>query len=152
MKSDREISQSRVRVLDLPDGLDDVFPAVKELRPHLDLNDFKRLVMLAHAADGYRVVVIDEGGTIVAMMGYRILHDLVHGSHLYVDDLVAIQERRSKGHGAKLLKFAEAEARRLGLTNLRLCTGFENESARRFYAREGWVERSVAFKKKVPTH
>lgn len=139
-------------LVDLPEGLDRVFPVVKELRTNLDLDDFKRLVMLAHAADGYRMVVREDKGQIYAVMGYRILHDLVHGSHLYIDDLVTTKASRSQGHGAELLKFAESEARRLGLAGLRLSTGVENEAAKKFYEREGWSMRSVTFKKKVTTH
>jgi GNAT superfamily N-acetyltransferase len=142
----------RIEAIEMPDGLDRVFPVVKELRPHLDLADFKRLTMLAHAGDGYRVVVAEVRGEIVGMMGYRILHDLTHGSHLYIDDLVTARDARSQGHGAALLKFAEAEARRLGLNGLRLCTGSDNSEAKRFYEREGWTERAVVFKKKVPSH
>jgi GNAT superfamily N-acetyltransferase len=145
-------AKARIRILELPEGLDDIFEVVKELRPHLDLNDFKRYVMLAHAADGYRVVVTEDKGQPIAMMGYRILHDLAHGSHLYIDDLVTTKAVRSSGHGTALLKFAEAECRRLGLTGLRLCTGVENKEARKFYEREGWEARSIAYKKKVPSH
>jgi hypothetical protein len=32
---------------------------------------------------------------------------------------------------------------------LRLCTGIENESGKRFYEREGWTLKAVAFKKKI---
>ena len=79
-----------------------------------------------------RVAVTEEAGCINAMMGYRILHDLAHG--------------------ATLLKHAEAECRRLGFTGLRLCTGVENTLAQKFYEREGWEAKSLAFKKKVPSH
>lgn len=144
--------EPRIETIELPDGLERVFPVMKELRPHLDLADFKRYVMLAHTADGYRIVAVESKGDVVAVMGYRILHDLVHGSHLYIDDLVATEKVRSQGHGAELLKFAEAEARRLGLSGLRLSTGVENERGKKFYQREGWEQRSVVFKKKVPSH
>lgn len=138
--------------LEIPDDLERTFPIMKELRTNLDYDEFSRLVKLAAAADGYRLVGREAGGKLVAVMGYRILHDLVHGSHLYVDDLVTAKEVRSKGHGAELLRFAEAEARRLGLSGLRLCTGVENEAGRRFYDREGWIARAVAYKKRVTSH
>lgn len=146
------MSTRRILVVEMPEGLERVFPVIKELRPNLELGDYKSLVMLAHAADGYRTVVAEVAGEVVAVMGYRILHDLVHGSHLYIDDLVTTSTARSRGHGAALLEFAEAEARRLGLTGLRLSTGVENTAGKRFYVREGWEERSAVFKKKVPSH
>ena len=48
-------------------------------------------------------------------MGYRFLHDYVHGKHVYIDDLVTTAAIRSQGAGAKLLKYAEmiAESARL---------------------------------------
>ena len=149
----RDLAQlAKTNELSLPDDLDRAFPVIKELRVQLTLEDFKTFVMLAKAADGYRLVAREVRGKIIALMGYRILHDLVHGSHLYIDDLVTIKDHRSGGHGAELLKYAESEARRLGLSGLRLCAGLENEAAKRFYEREGWQSRSIAFKKRVSGH
>ncbi len=143
----------KTRTIDLPDDLDEkVFEVVKQLRPHLDFKEFKQLVALAHAADGYRLVVAEKKGEVQGVMGYRILHDLVRGSHLYIDDLVTATAHRGRGVGAELLKFAEAEARRLGFTTLRLCAAIDNEGAQRFYQREGWDARATAFTKKVPSH
>lgn len=139
-------------VLNVPEDLSRAYPVMKELRSNIDFDDFQRLVMLAHTADGYRLIAREEHGKIVALMGYRILHDLVHGSHLYVDDLVTTKDKRSQSHGAELLRYAEGECRRLGLTGLRLSTGVDNSEARRFYDREGWTVRSVTYKKKVPSH
>lgn len=143
---------ARTRPLEIPDDLDKAYDVMKELRSNLTLEDFRSLVQLARAADGYRLVGREIEGKLIAVMGFRILHDLVHGSHLYVDDLVTTKDARSEGHGAELLKFAESEARRLGLRGLRLCTGIDNKDAARFYEREGWSPRAIAFKKKVSTH
>ena len=138
--------------LQVPDDLARAYLVVKELRPHLEEDDFSRLVKLANVADGYRLIGREDKGKLLAVMGYRILHDLVHGSHLYVDDLITTNSARSQGHGAELLRFAEAEARRLGLSGLRLSTGIDNAGAKKFYEREGWEVRSVTFKKKVMAH
>jgi GNAT superfamily N-acetyltransferase len=143
---------ARTVQLEIPDDLEQAYEVMKELRPHVSYDDFTRLTVLAQAADGYRLVGREHNGKLIAVMGCRILHDLVHGSHLYIDDLVTTSEARSQGHGAELLRFAEGEARRLGLSGLRLCTGIENEDGKRFYEREGWALRAVAFKKKVSSH
>lgn len=142
-----------LRQVDLPDGLNaELFAVIKELRPHLDLQEFKRLVTLANAADGYRLVISEDAGRIVGVIGYRILHDLVDGSHLYVDDLVTTRANRSRGVGAELLKFVEAESRRLGFQTMRLCARLVNLDGQRFYEREGWEKISYSFRKKVPSH
>ncbi len=82
-------------------------------------------------------------------MGFRTLFDFVHGKHLYVDDLVTAEKHRSKGIGATLLQWAETEATNTGCRGLRLCTGIQNDTAKRFYEREGWHLRAVAFKKQL---
>ena len=149
----RESAQiAKTNELNLPEDLSRAFSVMKELRTQLTLEDFRTFVMLAKAADGYRLIAREVRGKVIAVMGYRILHDLVHGSHLYVDDLVTTKDHRSEGHGAELLKYAESEARRLGLSGLRLCAGSENEAAKIFYEREGWQARSIAYKKRVAGH
>lgn len=126
------------------------FPLIRELRPHLKEESFRELYAEAHRADRYTLVGLERDGVLVAAMGYRILHDLVHGRHLYIDDLVTTESARSQGIGAVLLRHAEALAKELSCTNLRLCTGVANEGGKRFYERNGWEFRSVVYKKKLP--
>jgi ribosomal protein S18 acetylase RimI-like enzyme len=122
------------------------FDLLKELRPHLSFSEFK---FILNHADNYQMVALEEDNRLVALMGYRILHDFVHGKHVYIDDLVTASAERSKGHGAVLLKHAEDIAREHGCKNLRLCTGVENEAGKRFYERESWNMRAVVYKKKI---
>lgn len=127
------------------------FPIMKELRSELSFQDYVAIYEQAKAADSYTLVGAYEGGNCVALMGYRVLHDYVHGKHVYIDDLVTTESCRSKGVGSKLLSFAEAEAGRLGCSGLRLCTGIANEGGKKFYEREGWQFRSIVYKKKLKT-
>lgn len=99
--------------------------------------------------DGYEIIAIEAENEILAVMGYRILHDYVHGKHLYIDDLVSTKSYRSEGLGAKLLVYAEELAKELGCKVLRLCTGIDNELGKKFYERNGWSLRAVAYKKKL---
>lgn len=138
-----------IRNLDSEQELREAWPVMRELRPHVGLEAFLAMHAEASRRDDYRVAGIRENGSWVALLGYRVLHDLVHGRHLYVDDLVVTESRRSSGLGARLLEFAESEARRLGLSGLRLCTGIENDRGKSFYERCGWKLRAVAYKKKL---
>jgi len=138
-----------LRTVANPQELESVFPVIRELRKNLTFSDFLSLHDQARARDDYQLVAIFEGPKCIAAMGYRILHDLVHGMHLYVDDLVVTETRRSSGWGARLLEHAEEEARKLGCRMLRLCTGIENEGGKRFYERNGWSIRSVAYKRNL---
>lgn len=132
-----------------PHDLERFYPVMKELRKDLSYQDFLSLYEKAHEADGYEVVGFEINGKVLAVMAYRILHDLVHGKHLYIDDLVSTESQRSKGLGAKLLAHAEKIAKENSCKGLRLCTGIENESGKKFYERNGWSLRAVAYKKKL---
>ena len=137
----------KITIVDSAAELQRAFSVLKELRTHLQFEEF--LEIYEHAqVDQYKIAAIESHYRYVAVMGYRVLHDCVHGKHLYVDDLVTTHDLRGQGFGAQLLKFAESEAGRLSCTGLRLCTGAENEAGKRFYEREGWTLRALVFKKK----
>lgn len=138
-----------IRELNERADLERAFPVMKELRSHIDIDSFLSVIEAAKHEGGYTLVAIERGAQVVALMGYRVLTDFVHGRHLYIDDLVTTKDQRSAGHGARLLKYAEEQARRLDCVGLRLCTGIDNEAGRRFYEREGWALRAVAYKKKL---
>ena len=139
---------TQLQELSTPAQLELAYLVLKELRTELSFEDFIATYGEARKANRYTMVGATEGDRLVAVMGYRILHDFVHGKHLYIDDLVTTAACRSKGIGALLLKRAETDAQRLGCQSLRLCTGVANEAGKRFYEREQWQCRSVVYKKK----
>jgi len=140
---------SPLEILELktPEALERAFPVLRELREGLSFEDFTFLHDQAKAHDDYRLVGVFEAGHCIAVMGYRILFDFVHGKHLYIDDLVVTAEHRSSGLGAKLLQHAEGLAKETQCKGLRLCTGVDRKDSQRFYENNGWVARAVAYKK-----
>ncbi|MDD4976786.1 MAG: GNAT family N-acetyltransferase [Bacteriovorax sp.] len=129
--------------------LERCFPILKELRPSLTLSEYIFIYDQAHRTDGYEIVAIEENGKILSVMGYRILYDFVRGKHIYIDDLVSTEEARSKGLGAELLFYAESVAKELNCNGLRLCTGLDNNRGMKFYERNGWIQRAIAYTKKL---
>lgn len=129
--------------------LERCYPVMKELRPHLNFEDYISIYDDSHKANGYEIVAVEQDGQILAVMGYRFLSDYVRGKHIYIDDLVATENSRSKGLGAELLKFAEDVAQKNNCKSLRLCTGIENEGGVKFYDRNGWTKRAFAYTKKL---
>lgn len=126
-----------------------IFPLFKQLREHLNEAEFWRIYQAAKKEGGYALWGAFEGEACMGLLGVRILTDFVHGRHLYIDDLVVAEAARSKGIGAFLL----AEARRLageqGCSQIRLCTGIQNERGKAFYERNGLSLRAVAYKAKL---
>ena len=124
-----------------------IYPVLKELRSTPSLKEVLELCREAERRDEFKLVAAFDRDECVGVMGYRILYDLTHGKHLYVDDLVVTQHRRSQGVGRTLLNYADQRAKDLNCRALRLCTGIDNHKAQVFYEREGWNKRSYAFKK-----
>jgi len=123
------------------------YAVMRQLRPHLSEAEFTARCREARDRDGYTVYGMFEEGACIAVLGMRRLVELLHGPHLYIDDLVVADGHRSRGLGAKLLRFAEQKAAEAGGLGLRLCTGIDYQPARRFYEREGWSALAVAYKK-----
>jgi GNAT superfamily N-acetyltransferase len=109
---------------------------MRELRPHLSEAQFVRQVREQQEA-GYQIAFIASPGKPVAVAGYRIAQNLAWGRFLYVDDLVTLASERSKGYGAALLSWLEAQTQQAGCRQLHLDSGVEKVDAHRFYDREG---------------
>ena len=58
----------------------------------------------------------------------------------YIELLAMLPGHQGHGLGAKALSFVETEARRAGMRNIWVCASQFNESAQRFYKRNGFVE------------
>ncbi|MBT3992049.1 MAG: GNAT family N-acetyltransferase [Rhodospirillaceae bacterium] len=124
------------------------FPIMRQLRPHLEEQDFVEQVRRQMLA-GYRIASAEIDGEIVGVMGYRFSEDLAWGKTLYIDDLVVDEGQRSRGVGEAFMQFAESQCKRRNCETLRLCSGLEKEAAHRFYERIGMEKASFSFVKKL---
>jgi N-acetylglutamate synthase-like GNAT family acetyltransferase len=88
----------------------------------------------ARAAAG-EAWVLEEAG---AVRGVLVLEE--HADHLLLDNVAVEPARRGKGDGRALLDFAEAEARRRGLPEVRLYTNELMERNIALYAARGYAE------------
>ncbi|WP_346894190.1 GNAT family N-acetyltransferase [uncultured Roseibium sp.] len=121
------------------------FPLMRQLRPHLasekDFVDRWR----RQRDTGYRLIALWRDEVPVALAGFRVQENLVHGVHLYVDDLVTDEAARSGGYGHVLMDRLKQEGRALGLDRLILDTPLTNALGHRFYYREGLLARALRF-------
>jgi ribosomal protein S18 acetylase RimI-like enzyme len=79
--------------------------------------------------------VLEEAG---AITGVLVL--VGHADHLLIDNVAVEPGRQGKGVGRALLDFAEAEARRRGLPEVRLYTNELMERNIALYAARGYAE------------
>ncbi len=95
------------------------------------LDDYARLI-----AEG-AVRVLEDDGIVAA-----IIVLLVKTNHLLLDNIAVGPDRQGRGLGRALIAFAEAEARRLGLAELRLYTHAKMVENIALYRRLGFTETS----------
>lgn len=126
------------------------YGVVAELRPHVAEATFVDMVR-GMQEQGYRIVYIEENGTVVAVAGYRITTSLFMGKNLYVDDLVTSEASRSKGYGKALIDWLRDLAREQHCTHLHLDSGTQRHRAHRFYVREGMDIASFHFSEELDT-
>jgi GNAT superfamily N-acetyltransferase len=121
------------------------YALMRQLRPHLASEQELIERWRRQAESGYRLLAIWEGGRPVALAGYRVMDNLVHGRYFYVDDLVTDEALRGSGHGHALMERLKAEARSLGCAKLVLDTPLINTLGHRFYYREGLLATALRF-------
>lgn len=95
--------------------------------------------------EGYRIAYVESGGEVLCVAGFVVATKLAWGRHIYVDDLVTAETRRSEGAGAVMIEWLKAHARELGCDQLHLDSGVQRFGAHRFYLRHEFVISSHHF-------
>lgn len=130
-----------------PAQLANCFSVISRLRPALKDEDewIKRALLMKQ--NDYHVLVAWEGDKALAVAGYHFMENLIHGSFIYVDDLITAEGQRSRGLGSALLTELTNIGKRHQCDRLVLDTLATNTHARRFYQREGLNDAIVGFYK-----
>lgn len=139
---------AEIRLARSDDEIRACYPVMSQLRSHVGREEFLEHVR-RQADEGYRLAFLEIDGRPVTVAGYRILHQLVAGKVLYVDDLVTDEALRSGGLGARMLEWLLSEARRAGCRSFELDSATHRTPAHRFYRRQGMDATSLHFRKRV---
>jgi GNAT superfamily N-acetyltransferase len=108
------------------------YPVMAELRPHVQPDEFLLRVKRQAEIAGYQLAyVLDE--EVKAVAGFRISECLAWGKFLYVDDLVSKSDERSKGYGGALLDWLIEYAKEENCDQFHLDSGVQRFAAHRFY-------------------
>jgi GNAT superfamily N-acetyltransferase len=108
------------------------YPVMAELRPHVQPEEFLLRVKRQAEIAGYQLAyVLDE--EVKAVAGFRFSECLAWGKFLYVDDLVSKSDERSKGYGGALLDWLIEYAKEENCDQFHLDSGVQRFAAHRFY-------------------
>jgi GNAT superfamily N-acetyltransferase len=124
------------------------FPVMQQLRTHLEQQDFLSKVR-RQQLEGYRLVYLEDDGSVRAVAGFRVVENLASVRMLYVDDLVTDSAWRSRGYGKALLNWLIEQARREQCQFLDLDSGVQRFDAHRFYLSNRLIISSHHFKLKL---
>ena len=117
------------------------FEAIPGFEPQRVAAQLGRLLSQPGLGAGWVAVV--EGvavGYLLAVYVFSLEH---LGLTAEIDEFFVSPSQRGHGVGAELLKTAESEFLRAGCTNVALQLSRDNDSARAFYHRHGYSERSA---------
>jgi GNAT superfamily N-acetyltransferase len=109
------------------------FPVMAGLRPHLVEGEFLERIRRQQAQSGYELALLEEGGDVKSVAGFRITEGLAWGKYLYVDDLVTAASARFHGYGQQLFDWLLARARGHGCDQFHLDSGVQRFEAHGFY-------------------
>lgn len=95
------------------------------------------------AQGNYRCIAAWQGERMVGVAGFWTGMQLWSGRYMEADHLVVDKELRSRGIGARLMAWIEAEARRLDCDMVRAAMLLGRERTHDFYRRSGYSDDSL---------
>lgn len=138
-----------IALAETDDEIAATFEVMRQLRPHLERNQYVKTIRGLMASDGLRLLALLDENVVRAVATYRIMNMLYCGSLVYVDDLVVDERVRSRGHGAKLIARIKDDGRALGCSEIQLISRVTREQAHRFYFREGFGIECFHFRTRI---
>ncbi|HET9032070.1 MAG TPA: GNAT family N-acetyltransferase [Dokdonella sp.] len=126
-----------VRLAESDADLERMSTVLLELRGHLEKSELISRIRLQQES-GYEVAFAESDGEVVGVAGFVIGHKLAWGKHMYIDDLVTSEKRRSEGVGSQLLAWLKAYATTHDCAQVHLDSGVQRFAAHRFYLRHGF--------------
>ena len=114
------------------------FDIMKQLRPHLSENEFVERVQV-QKKHGYQLLIARRDDKIIGVAGFVIGQKLAWGKHLYIDDLVTDESRRSAGAGKAMLAWLEEHGKEQQCEQMHLDSGVQRFAAHKFYLRENYT-------------
>jgi predicted N-acetyltransferase YhbS len=123
-------------------------PVLRELRTFLTEEQIVERVQ-EQMKEGYRLVCVEAGGAVCSVAGYRVVHNLVYGKFLYVDDLVTAVDQKRNGFAGMLIEWLAARAQEQGCAALVLDSGVQRFEAHRFYLGHGMDITAHHFARKL---
>ncbi|MGF1680271.1 GNAT family N-acetyltransferase [Photobacterium minamisatsumaniensis] len=133
-----------VQLLSSNEELGAIALVLQQLRPQYDLDSLISQIKSQQKA-GYQIVYVVEDAKVLCVAGFVTGQKLSWGKYMYIDDLVAAEEHRSKGAGQLLIDWFKDYAHLNQLDQIHLDSGVHRFGAHKFYLKEDFVIASHHF-------
>jgi ribosomal protein S18 acetylase RimI-like enzyme len=133
-----------IHIADTESEIDRALPVLNQLRSSFTLAGLKAQI-IRQMNDGFKLVYLTNGNTVVSVAGFVITEKLGWGKTLYIDDLVTDAGQRSKGAGKLMIDWLKAFAKENGCSQIHLDSRLSRLETHRFYEREGFTKASYHF-------
>ena len=128
-----------IKIAETNEEIRKCYAVMAQLRPHFRTeNDFVEQVKCQYAAHNFRLVYLEEND-VKAVGGIRIGEWLAGGKYLEIEDLVALENERSKGYGGELFDWIIEHARRENCDQIKLVSSVKRFGAHKFYLKKGMI-------------
>jgi hypothetical protein len=122
-----------MNILDSNLDLKKCFPLMKQLRPHLTLENFEQQVERQIHSSGYTLAALEVNNELKSLIGFRVTEYLAWGKILYIDDLVTDVGNMGKGYAGTLLDWVFKKGVALNCQQIHLDSGYQRYDAHRLY-------------------
>ena len=96
------------------------------------------------ARDDAGAFLAEDDGAVVGVVTWFLFPGLYHAAHCAtVDEAIVTRAHRGRGIGTALLRRTRAQLEDLGVAEIGISTGLENEDAQRLYRRLGFTDASL---------
>jgi len=126
----------QIAIAKTDDEINRCYDVMSQLRTHIAREDFLPRVRRQMDDFDYGLVYLMDDGEVKAVAGIRVSEWLHGGKYLEIDDLVAKDGERSRGHGGELFDWIVEYARAEHCDHVRLLSGVQRFDAHRFYLKK----------------
>lgn len=108
------------------------YPVMAQLRSNLTVDAFTTQIQ-EQIREGYELFALEDQSQVVCVAGFRRDDSLQYGPHIYVEDLVTIENSRHKGYGTFIIDQFVKIVQKYGLSGVLLDCGIQRDETHRFY-------------------
>ena len=126
------------------------YTLLESMYPGLAEADYHSRLRRMQAQDGYELHGLFEEETLVGVVGFVRLTNLIYDDYVWVHDLVIDPKHRGRGLGSQLMEHVHELASAEGRSYVVLAAHIGDDDAHRFYERHlGYERRGVLFRSSV---